>query len=396
MVPPDLTYLRKFLGDPWVDAEVFGESPTHPLGRWQKSDPNNPWIPYIEHLVKFILTDNRITFVTKDLRRKLRTEYVSTVAEMESAVFLAQQGFVVTVEPTAPKKGPDLLAEWEGIPYYVEIREAGFSWDEDRIHLITKEIFARFSAVPSRYSVAFTIGDGYIPNSAQLKAAMAVVVDALELLKEDRPKSATLYYAHPDGKPLLPDGDLGGTFARRKKQYQEIVDKADFIAQFSDLGKELTGTPATLSRKLKFPPEPLKTHERLKNILIEKCSQLPKTSRGIIILEVSEQFMLSDFTIISALYGDLEVEFPPVSGPGEPVGEMTTRSNERGFFGQAARVSAIVIHKRAIENEQIKSSWQVYPTNRANDDTIRLNLAELEHFGDIGDRKHLSAENAPN
>ncbi len=142
-------------------------------------------------------------------------------------------------------------------------------------------------------------------------------------------------------------------------------------------------------------PEPVKTQERLKSILVEKSMQLPKNSRGIIILEVSEQFMLSDFTIMSALYGDLEVQFPPVRGPGEAVGELTVKSNERGFFGQTSRVSAIVIHKRAVEEAKITSSWQVYPTNRANADTIRLNLAELERFGER-DRKNLSAENTPN
>jgi len=87
--------------------------------------------------------------------------------------------------------------------------------------------------------------------------------------------------------------------------------------------------------------------------------------------------MLSDFTIISALYGDMEVGFPQVSGPGEPVGEMITRRNERGFFGLTGRVSAIVIHKRVIEDGRIVSSWQVYPTNRANADTIRLSLVEF-------------------
>ena len=73
--------------------------------------------------MKVILTDKRIKFVPKDLRRKLKLEYDSTIAEMESAVFLAEQGFVVTLEPTAPKKGPDILAEWEGIPYFVEIEK---------------------------------------------------------------------------------------------------------------------------------------------------------------------------------------------------------------------------------------------------------------------------------
>ena len=130
---------------------------------------------------------------------------------------------------------------------------------------------------------------------------MGVVIDALEVLKENKLRSATLYYAHPNGKLLNPGGDLadsrGMILSAGGKQYQEIVEKADFVARFSHVGKEQTGTPATLFRKLKFPPEPVKTHERLKNILIDKCSQLPKDSRNIIVLEVSEQFMLSDFTV---------------------------------------------------------------------------------------------------
>ena len=102
-----------------------------------------------------------------------------------------------------------------------------------------------------------------------------------------------------------------------------------------------------------------------------------KDSRGIIVLEVSEQFMLDDFSVESALYGDLEVQFRPVSGPSQPVGEPTTRRNDRGFFRLTSRVSAIVIQKRMVEAGQVKSDRKVYPTNRANADTIRLNLAEL-------------------
>ena len=389
-----MNYLRKLMGDKWVDAEVFRANPTHPLGRWQQHDPNNPWVPYVDGLVKAMLTDRHIKCVAKDLRRKLNAEYVSTLAEMESAVFLAGQGFAVTVEPTAPKRGPDLLAERDRISYFVEIREAGLSWDEDRINSISKKVFTDLRAVPSSYSVDITVGEGYTPNSPRLKAAIGVVVESLKLLKERNLSRATLYYAHPDGKLLNPGGDAGQMFSGAQARYQEIVDKADFIGRFRNLGEERSGTSATLSRKLKNPPEPVNTHERLKNILIEKCGQLPKESRGIIILEVSEQFMLSDVTILGALYGDLEVQFPPVRGPGEPVGELTVKSNERGFFGQTARVSAVVIQKRTVGAAQIKSSWEVYPTNRANPDTIRLTLAELERFGDVGDRKHLAGENA--
>jgi hypothetical protein len=390
-----VNYLCKLLGDAWVEAELLGADPTHPLGCHRKSDLNTPWVPYVERLVKFILTDTRIKCRTKDLIRKFKAEYTSTVAEMEAAFFLAKQGFVVTVEPNAPRKGPDLLVEREGVSYFVEIREAGLSWEEDRIHRITKEVFAQLSALPSRYFVAITVGEAYTPSSPKLQAAIAVVLEALELLKNREMKQATLYYAHPEGKLLNPDGDAGLRFSGSQPQYQSIVDKADFIARFSDVGKDQTETPASLSKIPKFPPEAVKTHERLKNILVEKSSQLPKNSRGILLLEVSEQFLLSDFTIERALYGDLEVSFAPVSGPSEPVREMTLKSNERGFFGLTARVSAVAIHTRTVKDAEIQSSWHVYPTNRANSDTIRLSLAELELFGDVGDRKHLAAENAP-
>jgi hypothetical protein len=388
---PDLTYLRKLLGHAWVETEVLGADPTHPLGRHRKSDPNNPWVPYVEGLVKFILTDTRIKCLTKDLSRKFKAEYTSTVAEMEAAVFLTKQGFFVTFEPNAPRKGPDLLVEREGISYFVEIREVGLSWEEDRIQRISKEVFARLRALPSRYSVAITIGEAYTPSSPKLEAAIAVVVEVLELLTKREMQKATFYYVHPQGKLLNPGGDAGQRFSGSEPHYQGIVDKADFIARFSHVGKDQTETPVSLSKIPKFPPEPVDTHERLKNILVEKSSQLPKNSRGILLLEVTEQFLLSDFTIERALYGDLEVSFAPVSGPSEPVGEMTLRSNERGFFGQTGRVSAVVIHTRTFQDAVIQSSWQVYPTNRANSDTIRLSLGELERFGDIGDRKHLSA-----
>jgi len=31
-----------------VDAEIFGANPRHLLGRWQKKDPNNICVPYVE------------------------------------------------------------------------------------------------------------------------------------------------------------------------------------------------------------------------------------------------------------------------------------------------------------------------------------------------------------
>lgn len=350
-------------------------------------------------MVKTFLTSDQIKFNPETLANKLKAEYVSTVAEMESAVFLAQQGFAVTVEPTAPERGPDLRAELGGIPYFVEIRRVGFAEEEDRVNSVSEEIFSQLKTVPSSYAVNVTLGDGYTANSPELNRAIAKIIHSIKLLNERRQKKATLYCSTVD-EPML---NLGGDFdssapalGEKKKQRQSIADNADLIVRFADLGKEQSGTPAFLVRKLKLPPEPVNTHERLKRILQKKRSQLPRNSRGIVTLEVSELFMLDDFSVESALYGDLVVQFSAVSKPGEDIGKITARRNNRGFFRQTSRVSAIVIHRRIVEKGQIKNRWQVYPTNRADADTIRLNLAELGRLGELDDRRHLSAENAPN
>jgi len=212
------------------------------------------------------------------------------------------------------------------------------------------------------------------------------------VLKEQQIKKATFHFAYPDSKLLLPSDGAYSLSA----QAREILRNADLVVHFDDLGKEMTGTPASLMKKMKNPPEPVNDHERLKNILHNKRKQLPKASRGIITLEVTEQFMLSDFSVEAALYGDLLVEFKLVNGPHEAIGEPMGRRNNRGFFRKTSRVSAIVIQKRTIEGGQVKCDRKVYPTNRANADTIRLNLAELKRFGEVEDRAHLSAEYAPN
>lgn len=164
------------------------------------------------------------------------------------------------------------------------------------------------------------------------------------------------------------------------------------------MGKELEGTPASAMKKMELPLKPVNDHERVKNILHNKRKQLPKSSRGIITLEVTEQFMLSDFSIEAALYGDLLSEITFVNGPGphEEVGEPIAKRNNRGFFRKTSRVSAVVIQRCVVQDGEVRCERKVYPTNRANADTIRLTLAELQRLGDIEDREHLTAEHAPN
>lgn len=171
--------------------------------------------------------------------------------------------------------------------------------------------------------------------------------------------------------------------------------KAEIIAEFRDTGKEQEKTAASAWRPYKSPSEPDQTHERLKKILSKKKTQLPENSRGILAFDVSELFMLSDFSIESALYGDLVVRLIAPSTPGGPIGEPTLFRNGRGFFGKSSRVSAVVFHTRHVAEGKVENRWRVFPTNRADKDTIQLEGSELNLFGDLEDRKNLSAENLP-
>jgi hypothetical protein len=385
----DLPYLGKLMGDAWVEAEVRAVNPTHMLGLQYKRDKDDPWVRHAEELVKEILTNPRVKCDATILAAKIKDPYDSTLAEMESAVFLVRQGFEIALEPTAPKKGPDIRADREGVSYFVEVRAAGFSDKEDRRRQVTNEIFAKLTEVPSAYFAAFTIGDGLSAGSPETRDAIKAVIEALGVLTKDKIEKATFYYARPDGKVLL-RGD--GPFALRPKA-SEIMDKADFVVEFKRQGKEMTGTPASLMKKMEFPSEPVQDDKRLREILNDKRKQLPKGARGIITLEVTEQFLLSDFSVENALYGDYQVQLKVADGEvGNPI---PTRKNN-GFFRNTSRVSAVVSQTRHVVDGNVVLVRKVYPTNRGNPDTIRLTRAELGRLGDLEDREHLTAEHAPN
>src|SRR5579884_1553828 len=233
LTKPDLTFLRQLMGNPWINGNVFGENPKHLLGRWQQKEQFNPWVLYIEELSRTILTSANIKLDTRALAKKLDADYGSTLAEMECAVFLAQQGFSVTLEPTAPEKGPDIRADWDETPYFVEVRALGDCEEDDRFKSITRQLFSRLNTVRSSYSVAITVGDEYFPGTSALKSAIDAVLESLNIAKEHKWKSATLYHS-PSGTLLNPGGDFSGTRAG----HREIVNKADFIARFTNLGEE--------------------------------------------------------------------------------------------------------------------------------------------------------------
>lgn len=199
-----LTHLRALLGDEWVDAEVFRNKRAHLLGLWHKQDPNNLWLKYTEELIGQVLTNQDITLKREALAAKLKSknDFVSTLAEMESALFLAQRGFAITVEPLAPNKGPDIQADWRGTSYFVEIRTVGFSDQQSRRDAVTEEIFAKLRKKPSSYRVHVTAGREYKRGTQQLNEAIKALFTSLDAL--NGVKEAKLCFA---GKKWWGAGD---------------------------------------------------------------------------------------------------------------------------------------------------------------------------------------------
>lgn len=387
MATPELVGLRALLGDAWVEANILAKKADHPLGLWYRKTDGNPWLQYTDQLVTRLLENRSLAFDRDALARKLASEYVPTLSEMEVALHLLERGCSVVLEPTAPQKGPDMRADIDGQSYFLEVRAVSDSEDDERFNAVSSEIFARLNSTPSRYTVNVTVGDACIAGSGDLKQGIDQIVNALTVMKEKNWRRARLFHS-ATGSLLDP-----GTGLRAEER--AVAAAADLIAEFRDTGKDQEKTTAAAWRPYKSPPQPDQTHERLKKILSKKKTQLPEASRGMLVFDVSELFMLSDFSIESALYGDLVVRLTSPEVPGEPIGEPTLFRNGRGFFGKTSRVSAVVFHTRHVEDGAVKNRWRVFPTNRADNDTIQLGKAELETFGDLEDREGLSAENLP-
>ncbi len=147
-------------------------------------------VPHVESLVRNLLTTNRVALDRAALAAKLKAEYVSTLAELETAVFLEQSGFQVTLEPFAPERGADLRADFNDVPYYLKVRAVGDSEEDDRFNYVSNELFALLNTIGSHYSANITVGDEYAPRGPRLREAMKVVVESLKILEEERWESA--------------------------------------------------------------------------------------------------------------------------------------------------------------------------------------------------------------
>lgn len=387
--------IQQLLGEEWVSHEILGGEAKHPLGKWHRKHPNNPVIRYVEELAGFVL-DDAVRCDVSRLASKLKGEFVETLIELGYAVFLAKQGFRVVMEPTAPEAGPDLLAV-KNAEYYIEIRKVGLDDVHEAVDLATEDVFRRLCSLPSRYSVLISMTAEYSAYSPQLKKAVGLIEDVMTDLAKRRVARATLYYydstdyAVQEGDEVQPKYNYRDPekLARQIRDQQK-VQHAPFVARFYDTGQEnertMVGVHSLGAKPHRLKPD--ETYLRLRSILKKKQKQLPKDSAGLIMLEITdlEKLMVDEVTLSAALYGDLVMNLR--AEPGFPH-DLYRKPN--GFFMGTSRVSAVVIERCRVSDDDVLVTREVFPTN--NPHAKVLTLGELECFGEVaGGYEHLCAE----
>ncbi len=362
-----MKHLRKLLGDEWIERNVVDGEPKHALGRWYQKSPESSVIRYTEDLADFVLNNDALKCDTARLATKLKSEFVDTIVELGYAVFLAKRGCAVTMEPTAPKAGPDLLVVKDE-SHYVEVRKVGLDEDHRTVDAATEDVFGRLCDTPSRYRIVLSMTSDYTAFSPKLKQASRRVASVLRDLEEKKLPKAVLYYHGPndwivreyDLRDMQFDYADGAKLAVQMQEF-EWAGGAHFVARFCDSGERQDRTHvAVLS--LGAAPRPLQpdqTYLRLRGILNKKREQIPKNSRGVILLEISAlaKLMVDEFTISRTLYGDVLVN--PVAAAGGVSYDWDMRRAPNGFFLGTSRVSAVVVETVNVGSEDVTFSHTV-------------------------------------
>jgi hypothetical protein len=390
--------LRKLLGENWINREVVCAEPTHLLGRWYKKDPDNPVTRHVERLLDYILNRDGVRCDAERLGAKVKGEFLDTLVEMDYAVFLGERGLQVTMEPCAPDAGPDLLAVRD-FEYFIEIKRVRLDEARAAADAATEDVFRRLCQTPSRYSIIISMTDEYTAYSAQLKGAVRAVAQVLRELGERNVQEATLYYRGPkdrtvangpEGEPLFDYSDAHKLAAQVDQLEQRRNTR--FVARFNDTGAD---SPRTVVAVHPLGPNPGllvpdETYLRLRDILKKKREQLPRGSRGLVLLDMTDltKLMIDQETIQRAVYGDLvfRVRQKPDGGFED---DMFRKPN--GFFMRTSRMSAVVVQQTSLSDVGIEARREVFPTN--NPQSRVLSLDELKLFGQIAPGlEHLSAE----
>jgi len=211
------------------------------------------------------------------LGAKLKPDYLSTWPRWRPRYFFSSRASP-SFSSHVSREGPDLRADWQGTPHFVEVKTVVHSEEDSRFKGLSNEIMRKLNSIPSSYSVAITVGDMYLPRTQPFKWAIEAIVKSLEILKEEKWKGATLYYSEGESCSTRT-----ATSAVERISWQHPSEAPGHCRQCGlhrkvpERGRGEVEHILLDSREQRAVPQADKSHERLKGILDKKRKQLPRT-----------------------------------------------------------------------------------------------------------------------
>ena len=382
--------LKNFLGVGWFKEMINSSRPRkHPLYWLLTRD-----IPHTS-AVLHNLTDNLeivLQVIEKYPKReekekrlcgklKNTTEFYDVLPEIEWAAYLKKRGFPVSIEPTFPKKGPDLKAEINGEDIYFEIKSQNLSEDDRKEENYFIEIMDRIKEIQSRFFVSTSLRDNFsdedlIPVIRLIKKK----INGFERKNIYQPVS--VYYFSPSDirewsgyDELNPPHDVYSNPMKYPLFWERH--KAKVIITFYPLDDYFGATIVGIGGGA----EDVDDTKRVRKSISRKLEQLPTNAPAVVVINVTFSYA-DDISVEDAIYGSSIYTIRLNTQTGETADGYWNRKRN-GIFQSIRRISAVVMYKQKVSNEGfIEFERKIYRNPMAKNP---LDKDQISKIGEIMD-----------
>lgn len=347
--------LVEIFDDKWLNENISDDlERSHPLSILLKMD--------LEYAKAFLNDLDKITSTTFSLlkkdsqgevkisrilgRLKSNENFNRCLPELDWIGHFHDKSIEIAYEPTLPLEGHDIEANI-GRQIAFEILSIEDSDDDKRNSFKNHELIKFVRKIPSSYHAMISFKPE-IPLGDIYSARKLIARKISEFERGSIKAPSTFYYFSKDD-------------VREWKGFDGINVPEDLYPNFEKYPLYIEGDKALLHFTLIFtgeqrpytyvgvsgPASFRNDDKRIKEILGDKISQLPKTMPSIIIANLESPFA-DTFTILNSIFGDFTINLVVEKESGKPVYETEYRVSN-GLFSLSKRISAVVFYKKAYQ-----------------------------------------------
>jgi len=346
------TKLIDIFDEKWLEDNIFNDlERSHPLSILLKMD--------LEYAKAFLYDLDKTTAVTLSLlkndtkgeekifrilgRLRSNENFNRCLPELDWIGHFHDKSIEIIYEPTLLSKGHDIEANI-GRPIAFEILSIEDSDDDKKNSFKNYELIKFVRKIPSSYHAMISFKPE-IPLEDIYSARKLIARKISEFERGSIKIPSTFYYFSKDD-------------VREWNGFDGINVPKDLYPNFEKYPLYIEGDKALLHFTLIFtgehrpytyvgvsgPASFRKDDERIKEILGDKISQLPKTIPSIIIANLESPFA-DTFTILNSIFGDFTINLVVDKKTGKSVYETEYRVSN-GLFNLSTRISGVVFYKK--------------------------------------------------